>query len=381
MIPRRRRISGDSALSRSCPGPQPNRHVRTAGRGSPSGRPRKALPVSIPSIPRGPGLFEITDDDGDRAITNIRKIAGGEVPPGRALVNTATILLGVRAAGLLAVSLAAQYRYIFHAKHDSWPAIIEAVALDAGMIIFSLLALGLARGGQTARIERALIVVCACGSAAMNYAGADVSSVRSVAAYVMPPVFLAIVTDRVIAVVRRHVLGMAAERSAWAALGRAALIAAAVAGKAVLYGLRLALAPRSTLGGARRWVLLATPLPAAPVSRPVLPSPSPVFLPPPSAIGGDEDQRSPIPMCLVKTGHAVGEICARPRPCTQHEPEVRLPGETKKAHLARLYADHPTFGNRAPASRTAAELAPHAQLSEGTARAYIYSFITPEEAS
>jgi hypothetical protein len=337
--------------------------------------------VSIPSIPRGPGLFEITDDDGDRGITNIRKLAGGEVPPGRVLVNTATILLGVLAAGLLAVSLAAQYQYIFHAKHQSWPAVIEAVALDAGMIIFSLLALGLARGGQSARIERALIVVCASGSAAMNYAGADVTSARSVAAYVMPPVFLAIVTDRVIAVVRRHVLGMAAERSAWAGPGRAAIIVAAAAGKAVLYGLRLVMAPRSTLGGARRLVLLATPLPAAPVARPVLPSPSPVFLPPPPAIGeAPEDQRPPIPMCLVKTGPAVGEICARPRPCTQHEPEVRLPGETKKAHLARLYADHPTFGNRAPASRAAAELAPHAQLSEGTARAYIYSFITPEEA-
>ena len=180
--------------------------------------------MSFPSIPRGPGLFEITDDDGDRAVTNIRKLAGGEIPPGRGLVNTATILLGILDLGLFAVSLAAQYQYIFRAKHEAWPAIIEAVALDAGMIIFSLLALGLARGGQSARVERALILVCACGSAAMNYGAADVSSARSVAAYVMPPVFLAIVTDRVIAVVRRHVLGMDAERSAWAALGRAALL-------------------------------------------------------------------------------------------------------------------------------------------------------------
>ena len=68
-------------------------------------------------------------------------------------------------------------------------------------------------------------------------------------------------TDRVIAVVRRHVLGMEAERSAWAVLGRAALAVLAAAGKAVLYGLRLVLAPRSTVSGARRLVLLATPLP------------------------------------------------------------------------------------------------------------------------
>ena len=104
-------------------------------------------------------------------------------------------------------------------------------------------------------------MVCALGSAAMNYGAADVSSLRSVAAYVMPPVFLAIVTDRVIAVVRRHMLGMEAERSAWAVIGRAALAVLTGAGKAVLYGLRLALAPGSTLSGARTLVLLATPLP------------------------------------------------------------------------------------------------------------------------
>lgn len=337
--------------------------------------------MSIPSIPRSPGLFEFTGEDGDRAVTNVRRLAGGEAPPGRALVNTAAILLGVLDLGLFAVSLAAQYQYIFHAKHEAWPAIIEAVALDAGMIIFSLLALGLARGGQSARVERALILVCAFGSAAMNYGAADVSSARSVAAYVMPPVFLAIVTDRVIAVVRRHVLGMQAERSAWAGLGRAALIILAAAGKAVLYGLRLVLAPKSTLTGLRRCVLLAAPLPAAPVPVPVLPSPSPVFLSPPATLSGGEDQGELVPLCWVRAGRKTGDVCARPRPCTEHEPEVRLPGETKKAHLERLYTDHPAYGDRAAASRTAAELAGPTQLSEGTARAYIYSFLAPEEAS
>ncbi len=210
------------------------------------------------------GLYEVTEPDGTRWITNLTRKISGETHPGRALVNTAAILLGLLDAGLFAVSLAAQYQYIFHAKHQSWPAIIEAVALDAGMVIFSLLALGLARGRQAAPVERALIVVCAFGSAAMNYGAADVSSPRSVAAYVMPPVFGAIVTDRVISTVRRHMLGMEAERSAWAAAGRAALAVLATAGKTVLYGLRLVLAPRSTLSGARVLVLLATPLPGAP---------------------------------------------------------------------------------------------------------------------
>jgi hypothetical protein len=209
----------------------------------------------------GPGLYEVTEPDGTRWITNLTRRIGGEARPGRGLINTAAVLLGLLDAGLFAISLAAQYQYIFHAKHQSWPAVIEALALDAGMIIFSLLALGLARGRQAAPVERALIVVCALGSAAMNYGAADVSSARSVAAYVMPPVFLAIVTDRVISVVRRHMLGMEAERSAWAVIGRLVLAVTAAAGKAVLYGLRLVLAPRSTLTGARSLVLIATPLP------------------------------------------------------------------------------------------------------------------------
>src|SRR5271166_3758332 len=116
---------------------------------------------------------------------------GASRSPGSVLVSAATALLGLLAVGLFVVSLAAQYRYVFNAKHQALPSVIEAVGLDAGMTIFSLLALGLARAGQSARVERALVIACALGSAAMNYAAADDGSPRSVAAYVMPPVFLA----------------------------------------------------------------------------------------------------------------------------------------------------------------------------------------------
>ena len=171
--------------------------------------------------------------------------------PGSVLINTAAVLLGLLAAGLFVVSLAAQYRYLIAERHQTVPSVIEAVGLDVGMAIFSLLALGLAMAGQSARVERALVIACALGSALMNYAAANGGSPRSVAAYVMPPVFLAIVVDRVVAVVRRHVLGET-ERSAWAAFGRIAL-----------YGLRFILAAPSTATGLRRVVLAMTPLPAA----------------------------------------------------------------------------------------------------------------------
>jgi len=179
------------------------------------------------------------------------------------LVTAAAVLLGMLAAGLFVVSLAAQYRYVFAVKHQFLPAAIEAVSLDAGMTVFSLLALGLAMAGQPARIERALIVVCAAASAGQNYAAADLASLRSVAAYLVPPLFLALVVDRVIAVVRRHVLGDAG-RSVWAAAGRSLAAAARLLGLVLLYLLRLVLAPPSTAAGLRRLVLNAAPVPAAP---------------------------------------------------------------------------------------------------------------------
>lgn len=345
------------------------RQERTAGRNHPpAGHERQ--PVSPDSIPRGPGLFEITREGAGRAITNVRKLAGTPDRPGRALINTAALGLGLLDAGLFAISLAAQYQYILRARHQSWPAIVEAAALDAGMIIFSLLALGLARAGQNAPVERALIVVFASGSAAMNYAAADVTSVRSVAAYVMPPIALAIVTDRVVAVVRRHVLGMETERSAWAALGRAAAAVAATAGRVILYGLRLILAPRSTSAGVRRWVLLATPLPVSPGEAPA-----------PAGLAVPERPALEPGSCMAKTGTGPADLCGGTRPCFRHEPGVRLPGETKKAHLLRLYSQHPENGSRAAASRTATELAAHAQLSPGTARAYINAHLDAREAS
>jgi len=172
--------------------------------------------------------------------------------PGGSLVGTAAALLFVLGAGLLSVSYAAQYRYLFEQRHQAVASLIEAGALDIGLIIFSLLALGLARAGLAAKTERALVVLCAAGSALMNYAAADVSSPRSVLAFCMPPVFLAVVADRVAATMRRHVLGMQDGRSPWAVLGTAAL-----------YGLRLFLAFPSACGGLRRWILAATPLPAA----------------------------------------------------------------------------------------------------------------------
>jgi hypothetical protein len=283
--------------------------------------------------PRGRGLFAIVKGNGEELVTNVRRLAGRERGPGAGLVLAAAVLLGLLAAGLFVVTLNAQYKYIFAAKGQALPSMIESAALDLGMAIFTLLALGLAMAKQPARIERALIVACAAGSAGQNYAAADVSSPRSVAAYVVPSLFLAIVTDRTIAVVRRHVLG-ADERSAWGPVGRALAAAAKGLGLVLLYALRFVLAPPSTGAGLRRVVLSAAPVPAPPVRLVIEPEEPRAEIPPPA------------------------------------EP-AELAGASKKTRLAWWYEQDLDHGNRSAVAAVAKRLAPKVDLSEGTARAYL----------
>jgi hypothetical protein len=173
--------------------------------------------------------------------------------PGSAMIGWATFLLAGVGVLLFVISIHAQYVYVDKIKHDSSVAWAEATVLDLGMTIFSLLALGLSRNGQASRIERALIWLCAGLSALMNYAAADVQSPRSVLAYIMPPIFLAIVVDRVIAVIRRHVAGDD-DHAVWSTAGHALA-------NATLYTARLVIAPLSTLAGARRAVLQSARVP------------------------------------------------------------------------------------------------------------------------
>ena len=270
---------------------------------------------------RGPGLSGIARDGDKRLITDVRRRAGTGRAPGSVLIAVAAWLLALTGGGALFVSFSAQYAYILTVRRQDVASVIEALLLDLLMIVFTLLALGLSRAGQSARAERALILACAAASSYMNVSAADVASPRSVAAYAVAPVALAVVVDRVVAVIRRHVLADR-EPSTWATLGRAATAAARIAGPGRAVCLRFALAAPETARGMRRMVLDAAPLPA-------LPEP-----PAPEA--------------------------------------TRLP-RTKKAVLLALYRTHPDYGDRSTASRVAAELAPQAGLQAGTARTYLYA--------
>jgi Protein of unknown function (DUF2637) len=274
------------------------------------------------NVPRGPGLFEITRADGRQLVTNVRRLAGAERAPGSVLIGWAAWLLALIGAGALFVSFSAQYAYVFHVRHQDTASVIEALLLDLLMIVFTLLALGLSRAGKSSRTERGLILACAGASAWMNVSAADTASPRSVVAYAVAPIALAVVVDRVVAVIRRHVLADE-EASAWSALGRALGAVTRLAGLVLLYSLRFALAPPETAKGVRRMVLEAAPLPG---------------------LTAPEEPRA-----------------------------IDPPTTTKKAALLALYRVHPDYGVKASASKVAAELAPQAGLTAGTARAYLYA--------
>ena len=319
-------------------------------------------PMATDSLPRGPGLFQIGTGSGQALVTNIRRIAGRDTPPGEWLIAAATILLAVLAAGFLYVTLNAQYHYIFAVKNQSAASMIEASGLDAGMIIFSLLALGLARAGQSARTERALILACALASAGMQYAAADTTSPRSLAVYVMPPVFLAVVVDRVVAVVRRWVTGDT-ERSAWLVLGRAVLATGRLAALALLYLLRLVLDPIATAKGLRQGVLQAAPLPGS-ASR---------------GAPGLEAELEGIRVSVARLDDWHGELRERIdylfREVKSVAAEVfgtEQAFATKKEAFLHAYRQHPAYGDRGVAAKVAAELAPTARLQPGSARSYVY---------
>jgi hypothetical protein len=168
--------------------------------------------------------------------------------PGAFLLCCAALLLLGLAAAQGYVSWRAQYGFIYAAKGEHLPSVLEALGLDTGAVIFALLGLAHARLGRPARIERALNLACAFGSMTMNLLGADLGSPRSVAVYVLPAVLYAACSDRLIATAG-HAAGVR-DTSLWQGIGTA-----------LLYGLRAVVAFPSTAKGLRLRLLEATPLP------------------------------------------------------------------------------------------------------------------------
>jgi hypothetical protein len=194
----------------------------------------------------------------------------------------------------------------------------------------------------------------------MNLAAADPASWRSVTAYAAAPVFLAVITDRVIAVIRQHVLPPDTE-SAWAPLARAAVSALRLAAVAVLYLIRTVLAPSGTLRGLRQMVLDAAPVPG--MTRARRARDKPLTRP-------DHDHQIP-DYGSGRPSENTGAAEADGRDGDQGSGQPVIGFSTKKAAFLARYRGHSEYGNRSAAGRVAAELAPLAGLQAGTGRTYI----------
>jgi hypothetical protein len=277
------------------------------------------------------------------------------------LLAVASCLLILLAAAQGYVSFRAQYTFVDHAKRANVPSILEALGLDTGAVIFALLALSLARRGRPGTVERILNVACALGSLTMNLLAADLTSPRSVTVWVMPSALYALASDRVIAVVRRWVLAsdpdaqLTDDGSSWRALGGLAL-----------WMLRLLFDLRGTIGGFRRWVLIAAPV-APGVRAMVTEKVQYAALAPTSP--------------LTANGHR-----GRAQEPDRHPRDGLAPGEKKREALIRLYercgADgDPRYGNRSKSAAIAGEIAGRIGYHPGTARRELAKYLATRPGS
>ena len=169
------------------------------------------------------------------------------------------------AAAAATVSFTAQYRMVDATRRLAAIAALEAAIPDAAALVFACLGIALAMHGRRALRARALNLASVCVSVFMN-AIAAAPGWRNLAIWAMPPIAYALASDTLIAVVRTH------HQHLNAALADETATPLAILGGLILWLVRLALAPASTLAGFRAWVLADCPV--APARRtPVAPSP------------------------------------------------------------------------------------------------------------
>jgi len=247
----------------------------------------------------------------------------------------------VLAAAAATVSYAAQYRMVFAAKGVAPIAAMEAAIPDVAALIFATLGIALALHGRRAIRARVLNVAAVVTSVAMNVLAAG-HGWRDLAIWAMPPVAYALASDTAIGVVRAWTL--ARQKAMNEALADDEATPLAIVGGLLLWLLRLAIAPVSTLAGFRSWVIEECAV--APSRRPARRGPHSATAPRPvTAISGSPETTA------GRGGSRQG---------------------TKTARFLALVADR--YGPLeafplADVSRVSGELAPEAGLDPGAARA------------
>ena len=139
------------------------------------------------------------------------------------------------------------------ARHLPAIAALEAAIPDAAALVFACLGIALALHGRRALRARTLNVAAVGASVFMNTIAAA-PGWRNLAIWALPPVAYALASDTLIGVVRAWSLARHQHLTADAGTPLAIL------GGLLLWLLRLALAPASTLAGFRAWVLAECPV-------------------------------------------------------------------------------------------------------------------------
>jgi hypothetical protein len=170
--------------------------------------------------------------------------------------------LGVLASAAAAVSFEAQFVMVYRAKHSVPIAALEAGIPDVAAVVFAALGIALAMHGKRAIRARLLNIGAVVTSITMNFLAAG-PGWRDLAIWIMPPVAYALASDTAIGVVRAHAL--ARQRALSETLANEESTPLAALGGVLLWLLRLAMAPPSTLKGLRQWVV--SECPAAPETR------------------------------------------------------------------------------------------------------------------
>ena len=208
------------------------------------------IPLTLTALARGTGSTPGSRSGPDRSGLWLRNAAAG---------------LCILAAAAAAVSFTAQYRMVDATRHLPAIAALEAAIPDAAALVFACLGIALALHGRRALRARALNLASVGTSVFMNALAAE-PGWRNLAIWALPPVAYALASDTLIGVVRAWALARHQHPAYEAATPLAIL------GGLLLWLLRLALAPASTLTGFRAWVLAECPV--APGRRPA-PAPHP----------------------------------------------------------------------------------------------------------
>jgi hypothetical protein len=257
-------------------------------------------------------------------------------------LRCAGVAVGLVAAAAAAVSYEAQWRLVYADKHELDVSYIQAAIPDLGALVFACFGIALALHGRRAIRARLLNLLCVGISITMNALAAR-PGWTGLAVWVMSPVIYALASDTLNGVIRAYVIGR--QKQLREVLADDGITVLQIVGAVLLWLLRLALAPPSTLKGFHAWV---KSLPAAPLMGQAA-----------------EDGRPKV--TAARPEPVKGPQRGRPEIANSRGPR----GGTKQEQFLTLviarYGPLTGFDIKA-VSRAAAELAPEAELHPGTAR-------------